>query len=67
MRSRWASMIIAIPLVMTGCKMGGADASAAHLRGKVAPDFTLKDLDNQDIKLSDYRGKPIMLAFWAYG
>lgn len=30
-----------------------------------APDFTLKDLDGNDIKLSDYKGKVVVLDFWA--
>ena len=33
--------------------------------GKEAPDFTLKDLDGKEHKLSDYRGKNVMLVFWA--
>ncbi|MGW8310232.1 MAG: peroxiredoxin family protein [Thiogranum sp.] len=31
----------------------------------VAPDFTLPDLDEETHKLSDYRGKVVMLNFWA--
>ena len=31
----------------------------------VAPDFTLHSLDHQDIRLSDLRGKPVLLNFWA--
>lgn len=30
-----------------------------------APDFTLKDLKGQEVKLSSLRGKPVMLNFWA--
>ncbi|PJA77766.1 MAG: peroxiredoxin [Nitrospirae bacterium CG_4_9_14_3_um_filter_51_5] len=33
--------------------------------GDVAPDFTLKDQDQKDMKLSDYRGKKnVVLAFY---
>ena len=31
-----------------------------------AVDFTVKDFDGNDVKLSDYFGKPIVLNFWAY-
>ena len=33
--------------------------------GKPAPDFTLKDIDGTVHHLSDYRGKVVMLNFWA--
>ncbi|MDB5390531.1 MAG: hypothetical protein JWM11_6177 [Planctomycetaceae bacterium] len=33
--------------------------------GKVAPDIVGEDLDGQAFKLSDYRGKVVLLSFWA--
>jgi len=30
-----------------------------------APDFTVQDADGNDVKLSDLRGKPVVLNFWA--
>lgn len=33
--------------------------------GTEAPDFTLKNLDGEEVSLSDYRGKKVMLNFWA--
>lgn len=30
-----------------------------------APDFTVYDKDNNPVKLSDFRGKPVILNFWA--
>lgn len=32
--------------------------------GQEAPDFTLKNERNQDVKLSDQRGKPVVLFFY---
>jgi peroxiredoxin len=33
--------------------------------GNRAPDFTLQDLNGKDVKLSDFRGKIVMINFWA--
>ncbi len=34
-------------------------------QSKVAPDFTLESLDGRDMRLSDFRGKAVLLNFWA--
>jgi peroxiredoxin len=31
--------------------------------GELAPDFELRDLDGNTVRLSDFRGKPVVLAF----
>lgn len=41
------------------------DAAVGLKIGQQAPDFELKMLDGQSVKLSDYRGKTVMLNFWA--
>lgn len=33
--------------------------------GNIAPSFTLKDLDGNEVSLGDYKGKKILLNFWA--
>ena len=41
------------------------DVAAEIKVGETAPDFTLKDQDQKDVKLSDFRGKKnIVLAFY---
>lgn len=32
---------------------------------KEAPDFTVENLSGGEVKLSDYKGKPVVLNFWA--
>jgi thiol-disulfide isomerase/thioredoxin len=33
--------------------------------GTIAADFTLKNMDGKETKLSDYKGKVVVLDFWA--
>lgn len=40
-------------------------AAAQHPDRKPAPDFTLRDANGTPTKLSDYRGKAVLLNFWA--
>jgi peroxiredoxin len=42
----------------------GRAAVGASL-GNVAPDFALKDAEGRTVKLSDYKGKVVVLDFWA--
>jgi peroxiredoxin len=38
---------------------------AGKLQGQMAPDFTLNTPDGKTMKLSDFRGKAVLLNFWA--
>jgi len=41
------------------------DAKIGNRIGFTAPDFTLNTIDNKQISLSDYHGRPVILNFWA--
>lgn len=42
-----------------------ADLPVGLAEGNVAPDFSLVDLNGNHIQLSDYRGKKVLINFWA--
>jgi cytochrome c biogenesis protein CcmG, thiol:disulfide interchange protein DsbE len=44
---------------------GGGGELAAPQVGRVAPDFRLRDLEGTEVALSDYRGRLVVLNFWA--
>ena len=42
-------------------------APVTHLKvGDKAPEFVLKDTSFKDVKLSDFRGKTVVLAFYVF-
>jgi len=53
-------------LLYLGLVTNSNDAAPAGLGpGKQAPDFKLKTLDGKEVSLSDYRGKVVLINFWA--
>ncbi|HYA26086.1 MAG TPA: TlpA disulfide reductase family protein [Terriglobales bacterium] len=60
------AVVIALMLVV-GLRMARRTqpSPASQMKGDVAPDFTLQSLDGRTVHLSDYRGKAVLLNFWA--
>jgi peroxiredoxin len=49
-----------------GREGGGSAAGAPGAQDRrLAPEFTLKDLDGRDVRLADFRGQVVMVNFWA--
>ena len=47
------------------CAENPSPYAIESLTGQTAPDFTLKDLDGKSVTLSSYKGKVVILVFWA--
>lgn len=44
---------------------GGAPVAASPLQGKPVPAFTLDDLNGKKVSLANYKGKALLINFWA--
>jgi len=58
--ARWKGVALAVALAVAG-----SVSAATQLRGAEAPDFVLKSLSGENLRLSEYRGEVVMLSFWA--
>ena len=54
-------------LATMGCINADGRRFDEQVRNKPAPDFSLTALDGGSVRLSEQKGKPIVLAFFAYG
>ncbi|MGO9257756.1 MAG: TlpA disulfide reductase family protein [Bryobacteraceae bacterium] len=66
------SAVIAAAILLAGCLFTGCSSETVRAASvkpdnerKDAPEFALKDADGKLVHLSDYRGKVVLLDFWA--
>jgi cytochrome oxidase Cu insertion factor (SCO1/SenC/PrrC family) len=58
----------AAPAASSSSAVAAAPANAKVGRdvGNLAPDFEAKDVEGKAFRLSDYRGKVVLLDFWGF-
>ena len=58
----WIAALLLLALFLaSGC----TKHEDAAVEGKLAPDFTLKDLSGRSVQLSSFKGKVVLVNFWA--
>ena len=57
MFKKFIVVLVAVLALLTGCTKNKQTNTAA--------DFTLQDMNGKSVKLSDYKGKVVLLEFWA--
>ena len=58
----WRGLVVLL-IALTG--MAHAEQNMTAIPGKImAPDFALQDTEGKMHRLSDYRGKPVIINFW---
>ncbi len=66
MRKVWYAAAVLTAVGLAGCTGSAERRFAAQLKNKPALDFELTALDGAKVRLSDQRGKPVLLAFFAF-
>jgi peroxiredoxin len=63
------AMVVTVMLVfgfqMARRNTGRVVSTGPSMKGQTAPDFELQSLDGKTVHLSDFRGKGVLLNFWA--
>lgn len=74
-RVGWASLLVLavglgsialfIPLMLYGFTLDPREIDTKVMEEQVAPNFTLQTLDGETVRLSELRGKPVVINFWS--
>lgn len=61
----WVIFILTIAII-AGCDKSGSERPLRTKieTGSVAPDFTLRDMNENNISLSEYKGRVVLVIFW---
>ncbi len=59
------TLIVGVRSYSGGCGVGAPSTAGAAVVGADAPELVLKDISGKAVKLSDHKGKVVVLNFWA--
>ena len=53
-------------VTLVGCSQLAERYFVWNVKNKPVPDFELTAIDGEKVRLSHYRGRPVVLAFWSH-
>ena len=67
--SRWLAAALLVVTLVPMAATAAPDFAAVDIQRyeppKPAPEFSLPDLEGRQVRLADYRGKVVLLFYWA--
>jgi thiol-disulfide isomerase/thioredoxin len=65
MQTQQAQQAARMTLIPANGSSSADTPDAPKMQGKVAPGFSLVTLEGKKVSLADYKGKPVLINFWA--
>ena len=65
-RKQHNPIVFAFLIVLVGTMGSALHGQVGGKVGQVAPSFTLPDVKGHPVRLRDFKGKPVVLNFWAF-
>jgi cytochrome oxidase Cu insertion factor (SCO1/SenC/PrrC family) len=67
--NRWRGVVVLVALLLPLAAAAAPDFASVDVQRydppKPAPEFALPDLEGRQVRLADFRGKVVLLFYWA--